>query len=382
MFHVKRATPPALAFLDAAIGAAKEQNLFRDRPPVTENHSLSYCSNDYLGLARDRPPPEATGAGASRLVSGDLPIHAHLEVAVAGLVRQAAALVFTSGYAANVGLLSALAGPGDLVVSDAWNHASIIDGARLSRARIAVVPHLDLDAVEAALKDRAERRAFVVTESYFSMDADCPDLAALRRLCDDQGAALVVDEAHALGVLGPEGRGLCAAAGIQADALVGTFGKAFGAGGAFVAGCPSLVTWLWNRARSFVFSTGLSPVVAAGALQGLRRAQGEPQRRERVGQAATRLREGLEGLGVHIVGLGHIVPWIVGEPGKAVAVASALTDRGLSVRAIRPPSVPTGTARLRLTVTADHSAGDIQRALDMIADVSSGKGSPRPRPDS
>jgi 8-amino-7-oxononanoate synthase len=369
MFHVKQETPDALRFLDAAIETAREQDLLRRRPPPADGRGLSFCSNDYLNQARERAPAEACGSGASRLVSGDRPIHAEVEEAAAQLVGQAAALVFTSGYAANVGLLSALAGPGDLVVSDALNHASIIDGARLSRARVAVVPHLDLDAIEATLRVRAERRAFVMTESYFGMDADSPDLGALRRLCDAHGAALLVDEAHALGVLGPDGAGLCSEAGVQADAVVGTFGKAFGAGGAFVSGCPALVTWLWNRARSFVFSTGLSPVVTAAALQGLRVARAEPERRFRVLAAAKELRDGLHRLGIRPWGFGHIVPWILGPPGHALRVAAALAERGLEVRAIRPPSVPVGSARIRLTVTAGHGVGDVERALRDIAAV-------------
>jgi len=374
MFHVKQETPAALRFLDHALQRAREQDLLRDRPPPPDGRALSFCSNDYLSLALDRAPAEASGAGASRLVSGDRPIHAKLEEAAAALVGQAAALVFTSGYAANVGLLSALAGPGDLVVSDALNHASIIDGARLSRARVAVVPHLDLGAVEATLRARTERHAFVVTESYFSMDADSPDLAALRNLCDAHDAALLVDEAHALGVLGPDGAGLCAEAGVSADVLVGTFGKAFGAGGAFVSGCPALITWLWNRARSFVFSTGLSPVVAAAALRGLDRARSEPARRLRVRAAAAALRDGLGRLGIQPWGSGHIVPWVLGPTARALHVATALTHRALQVRAIRPPSVPDGAARIRLTVTAAHAAADIERALGDIAAVVAGRG--------
>jgi 8-amino-7-oxononanoate synthase len=366
---VKRATPPGLGFLDRALAGAKERDLLRERPAPTDGRALSFCSNDYLGLAAEQAPPEASGAGASRLVTGDRPIHARLEEAAAELVGLPAALVFTSGYAANVGLMSALAGPGDLVVSDTLNHASIIDGARLSRARVEVVPHLDVGAVEAALQGRTEGRAFVVTESYFSMDADAPDLAALRQVCDRHGAALLVDEAHALGVLGPGGRGLCAEAGVEVDAVVGTFGKAFGAGGAFVAGCPALVAWLWNRARSFVFSTGLSPTVAAAALQGLRLAHAQPERRRRVLAAATLLREGMARLGVQPAGFGHILPWVLGEPGRALRMAAALRERGLDVRAIRPPSVPTGTARIRLTVTAGHGSTDIEQALAELAAV-------------
>ncbi|MGH7439646.1 MAG: aminotransferase class I/II-fold pyridoxal phosphate-dependent enzyme, partial [Polyangiaceae bacterium] len=265
---MKQGVPPALHFLEEALSEASRQHLFRDRPALRPGGGPSFCSNDYLGLASRLAAPATSGSGASRLVSGERAEHGALEEAVAGLVGLPSSLVFSSGYAANVGLLSSLPRPGDLVVSDALNHASIIDGIRLSKCRVAVVPHLDVGAVEAALGDRGAGRAFVVTESYFSMDADSPDLRALRAVCDRHGAALLVDEAHAIGVLGPGGAGLCAEQGVVPDALVGTFGKAFGAAGAFVAGCEPLTQWLWNTARSFVFSTGMSPVVAAAALEG------------------------------------------------------------------------------------------------------------------
>lgn len=199
------------------------------------------------------------------------------------------------------------------------------------------------------------------------MDADSPDLGALRRICDEHGAALIVDEAHALGVLGSEGRGLCADHGVRADALVGTFGKAFGAGGAFVAGCPTLATCLWNRSRPFVFSTGISPVLATAALDGIRRAKAEPWRRERVLRAALELREGLRTLGADLRGGGPVIPWIVGDSLEATRLATAFQEGGIGVRAIRPPSVPAGTARLRFTVTAAHTSHDISRAIDVVA---------------
>jgi 8-amino-7-oxononanoate synthase len=366
-FHVKQGTPPALSFLDDALAAARRDHLLRVRPSSVPSWLVCFCSNDYLGLAKRPAPAAVCGAGASRLVSGEHAIHRELEVAAAELVGQATALVFTSGYAANVGLVSALAGPGDLVVSDALNHASLIDGARLSRATVQVVPHLDLDATAAALARPRAGRAFVLTESYFSMDADSPDLGALRRLCDEHSAALLVDEAHALGVLGPGGRGLCAEAGVQPDALVGTFGKAFGAGGAFVAGSDALVAWLWNRARSFVFSTGLSPVLAAAALEGVTTAARQPGRRETVLSRAAAVREGLAALGLVLRGRGPIVPWIVGDARKAVRVAESLVARGIDVRPIRPPSVPAGTARLRITLTAEHTQGDVDRLVGAIA---------------
>jgi 8-amino-7-oxononanoate synthase len=365
VFHVKP-TEPALGFLDEALDEARREHLLREREPAAMGAGAgpSFCSNDYLGLAALVGSEEVAGAGASRLLGGDRPVHRRLEAAAAELVGAPDALVFTSGYAANLGVLSSLAGPRDLIVSDALNHASIIDGARLSRARVQVVPHLDVAAVERALSAPRDGRAFVVTESYFSMDADSPDLPALREVCDRHGAALVVDEAHALGVLGPDGRGLCVAAGVVPDVLVGTFGKAFGAAGAFVAGSRSLVLWCWNRARSFVFSTGLSPQLAAGALRGLVTAAAEPERRGRVLAAARTLREGLRRAGLPVLGDGPIVPWVIGDAQTALELSIGLRQQGLDVRAVRPPTVPPGTARLRLTVTADHTPADLERALE------------------
>lgn len=343
--------------------------MLRERPTANESGATSFCSNDYLGLASRPARSGPVGAGASRLIAGERAEHVEVERCAAELVGAPAALAFTSGYAANVGALAALASVGDLIVSDAYNHASIIDGARLSRARIEVVPHLDLAAVERALEQPRDGRAFVVTESYFSMDADGPDLGFLRRICDAHGAALVVDEAHALGVLGPEGRGLCAEHMVQADAIVGTFGKAFGAAGAFVAGCPSLVTWLWNRARSFVFSTGLSPAIASAAAEGIRASRERPELRDRVLRASSLFRSGLLELGIEPRGFGHIIPWIIGDSRAALAMAEAIRAKGVDVLAVRPPSVPEGSARLRLTVTAAHGPDDIQRALLAIKEA-------------
>jgi 8-amino-7-oxononanoate synthase len=368
-FHVKQSPPPALSFLEQSIVELEARGELRSRSPATGNPALSFCSNDYLGLSSLAAPLASSGAGASRLVCGDRDVHVAVEQHAAAFVDQPQALAFSSGYAANVGLLSALLDRHSFVVIDALCHASIIDGVRLSRAHLSVAPHCDASAVAERLEHADGRRAFVVTESYFSMDADSPDLTALRTICDSSGAALLVDEAHALGVLGPEGRGLCVQHGIRADAVVGTFGKAFGAGGAFVAGCPTLISWLWNRARSFVFSTGLSPVLAEAALAGMRRAAAEPWRRQRVLAASGDLRAGLAKLGLRTPGDGPIVPWLVGPNSEAVRIAEALSDLGFLVRAIRPPSVPSGTARLRLTVTAAHDSSDVERLVDAVASV-------------
>jgi 8-amino-7-oxononanoate synthase len=371
---VKHRAPPALAFLEGALQRLDETGLLRQRPPYLPSSALVFCSNDYLGLAgeADLSPGAALGAGASRLISGEREEHAALERTVAEWLGADQALVFSSGYAANVGLLSALVGSSDVIVSDALNHASIIDGARLSRAQIEIYPHLDVDAVRVALA-RTSRRAWVVTESYFSMDADSPDLRALRQVCDEAGAGLIVDEAHALGVLGPEGRGLCAEAGVQADVLVGTLGKAFGASGAFVAGCADLVAWLWNRARSFTFSTGMSPVVARGAWAHIEACRRDPSRRERALARASELRSGLTRLGIEPRGYGHVVPWVLGEARTAVRVAEDLGRQGIFVQAIRPPTVPAGTSRIRFTATARQSSADVERALDALGRTWGGK---------
>ena len=355
----------------------------------TERARVRLCSNDYLGLAAlplDQDAHEAVhaapaGAGASRLVSGDGPQHRAAERALADYVGLPAALLFTSGYAANVGVLSALARRGDLVISDALNHASIIDGCRLSGAEVVVVPHLDVGAVREALaRDAARhgpRRRFVVTESYFSMDGDTPDLAALRELTSEHDAALVLDEAHALGVLGPEGRGLAAAAGVVPDVLVGTLGKAMGLQGAFAAGSARLRAWLWNRARSFVFSTGLSPAVAAAVPARVERVRRADAERAHVAALAAALREGLAALdalyaleGARLPpSTGPVVPWLVGEPARAVALSRALLERGAHVQAIRPPTVPAGTARLRMTVTASTRADDVAFVVGALGEV-------------
>ncbi len=359
--------PSPLAFLRDELASLEARGLRRSPPEAVPHDAISFCSNDYLGLARSLAPGVAAGAGASRLIAGEREEHRRAERAFAAFVGAPDALVFASGYAANVGAVSALARAGDLVVSDALNHASLIDGARLSRARVAIVPHLDVAAFERALAERAEERAWVLVESYYSMDADGPDLGALRAACDRHGAALLVDEAHALGVVGPGGRGRCAEAGVRADVLVGTLGKAFGSQGAFVAGAPELRDWLWNRARSFVFSTGLAPVSAAAAARSLAALVEHPELAARVAELAAELRSGLERIGAPAIGFGHVVPVVLGASERAVRISHRLAERGLHVPAIRPPTVPEGSARLRFTVTAAHRSHDIARAVGAVA---------------
>lgn len=366
----------SLAFLGAELAELERQGLRRRPPPPQAPDAPSFCSNDYLGLAAAPALPSPAGAGASRLIAGERAEHRRCERAFAAWLGAEDALLFTSGYAANVGAVAALARPGDLIVSDALNHASLIDGARLSGARVLVVPHGDLDATRRALATPRAARAWVLVETYYSMDADGPDLAKLRAVCTEAGAALVVDEAHALGVLGPGGRGRAADARVRPDVLIGTLGKAFGAQGAFVAGPAVLREWLWNRARSFVFSTGLSPASAAAAIRSLGLLLEHPDLPGRVARLADRLRRGLLARGAvaaapdgerpFLLGFGHIVPIVVGPPDRALRLAALLLDEGLATHAVRPPTVPSGTSRLRLTVTARHSEADVDRLADAV----------------
>lgn len=348
---------------------------------------VSFCSNDYLGLSSHPALAHAAakaaassgfGAGASRLVAGDLPEHRALEGELASLVRLPTALLFPTGYQANLAVLTALAGPEDLIVADRAIHASLIDGCRLCRAKLAFYPHLDLDKAAHHLTrlGRSARRRFVVTESLFSMDGDPAPLAELSTLAKVKDAILIVDEAHALGVLGPDGAGLCAAQGVLPDILVGTLGKSLGASGAFVAGPAILRDYLINRARSFIFTTALPPPVAAAALQAVdlvRSAEGTSLRRRlAVNIAAIRslLRLPPDALP------SPIVPIILGSDQAAVEASEQLRRAGLFVQPIRPPSVREGTARLRLTFSALHTPAHLSRLGRALTPVRNGPSAP------
>jgi 8-amino-7-oxononanoate synthase len=310
------------------------------------------CSNDYLGLAHH---PELTaaarggGSTGSRLISGSRPVHEQLEQAVADWFGRPA-LLFNSGWHANLAVLSSVCEPGDLVASDAANHASIIDGLRLSKAERTIVAHGRPDEVPPGAR-------LVVVEGLFSMDGDrppLPDYPTEPWLC--------VDEAHSVGALGPDGRGVAALQGVQPDIVVGTFGKAFGAAGAFVVGPPALRDLLINVGRSFIFTTSLPEPVAAMALAGLRLATDE--RREQLAARTRSLRRGLAQLGWSAPGDDHIVPVVVGD--RALSLAASLLERGVFAPAIRWPTVPKGQERIRLTVSAAHTEEQIHRILDAL----------------
>jgi 8-amino-7-oxononanoate synthase len=336
---------------------------------------VALCSNDYLGLADNSELVAAAqraleehgvGASSSRLIAGTTALHEAAERALAHFVGAEAALLFSSGYAANLGALQALATSEDVVFSDSLNHASIIDGCRLSRARVLIYRHADLDDLKRLLAQArsGSRRAIVVSEAVFSMDGDTAPLTELRALCDEYDAALVVDEAHALGVLGPRGAGACAMAGVQPDALIGTLGKAFGVAGGFVSGRAPLRRLLQTRARSFVYTTALPPHLAAAVRASVALVEhADGARRAVLGHAAV-LRKRLRAAGYEVPdGSSAIVPVITHSVGRTIGVSRGLLDAGVLVPAIRPPTVPEGAARLRVAPSAAHTPEQIELAV-------------------
>lgn len=347
---------------------------------------LNFASNDYLHLAADPRLARAaahaarrygTGAGASALVVGHLPPLRQLERALAGWEEAEAALVFSSGFVANLALLSTLVGPDDVILSDALNHASLIDGCRLSRARTHVYPHLDLGALDQLLTQhgRQARRRLIVSDSVFSMDGDVVPLADVLALAEKHDAMLLLDEAHATGVLGAHGRGLTDdlapnAPGRHRLIKVGTLSKALGAQGGFVVGSRVLVDWLVNHARPYIFSTALAPMTAAAARTAVTLAQQEPQRRRDLLDRATWLRERLTQLGFQVgPSTTQIIPIVVGEAARAVSWSQRLLSHDVLVPAIRYPSVPTGTARLRVSLGAGHTPADLERLCSALQSI-------------
>ena len=336
---------------------------------------VNFTSNDYLGLARD---PRVTAAAAdaardhgasvsaSRLLCGSTPLHDRLERRLAALKGQDAALLYSSGYLANIGVLTALARPGDAIFSDALNHASIIDGCRLSGARTTVYRHGDADHLAELLAASDADRRLIVSETVFSMDGDVAPLAALAALARRHDAALVLDEAHATGVLGPGGEGALARDGIDPRGIVvvGTLSKALASAGGFVAADAAVVDYLVNRSRPFIFNTAPTPASVGAALAALDVVAAEPERRARLHALAARLRDGL-------VAAGHppsrsetpIVPLLLGDAETALAAERRLREAGALARAIRPPTVPEGTARIRFNLMAIHDEADVDRAL-------------------
>ncbi len=403
-------TPSLGAHLARELAALEDRQRYRHRRVVAGSHGvrieidgrrcLNFCSNDYLGLAADPGVAEAmaaavrqtgSGSGASQLISGHNRAHAELEEQLADYLDRPRALLFATGFAANVGIIDALVGRGDTIVADALNHASLIDGARLSGATKRIYAHADAGAADAALAAAPAGHRLLVTDSVFSMDGDLAPLPALMAAAGRHDAWTMVDDAHGFGVLGG-GHGACAARPESRvpspDIYVATLGKSVGAAGAFVAGDEALIEYLIQRARTLVFSTAPPPAVAAAASAGLRRLREDDWRRAHLFDLIARFRRGCEQLGI-VLGssirdaagaspatrnstletpLTPIQPLILGSDADALAASRALLERGFLVSAIRPPTVPEGTARLRVTLTAAHDAEQVDGLLAALAD--------------
>ena len=377
-------------FIDSELRLQNEAGLLRSLFPLEGSQRgviktngkplVDFSSNDYLGLA-DHPALiegakkaiEKWGAGAraSRLMSGDLEIHHRLESAIAALKGKEAGLLFGSGYLANTGIIPALCGRNDVIYSDRLNHASIVDGILLSRARFYRFRHNDLNHLEDLLKGHRSkyRRALIVVESVYSMDGDQASVSELLELRGRYGAMLMIDEAHAIGVFGTKGEGTISQTGADAvDVILGTFGKALGGYGAFVAVSNQMMQFLLNRARTFIFSTALPPAIIGANLAAVKLLEEEPERRSRVCELASELRRALkEDLGLNTPSESQIVPLVVGDSRSALNLAESLRDAGFFVKAIRPPTVPEGKARIRLSVTANHSLKDIRQLLEVLS---------------
>jgi 8-amino-7-oxononanoate synthase len=357
------------AEIERSLSALREDGLLRR---LRQPKGIDLVSNDYLGFAEHPALVEAmkaaladcgAGSGGSRLLRGHRPAFDRIEERLAAFTGAPASLLFNSGYAANLGLLQAVIGPDDLVLSDERNHASLIDGLRLAQGRRIVHPHLDLDAIEAHLLVPRSSRAFVVTESVFSMDGDLSPLVELVDLAEAYDALVIVDEAHATGLYGTRGSGRVEELGLRDRVLatVHTGGKALGSGGAWVSGPATLRDLLVNRARSFLFSTAPLPVLVPALEAALDLIGREPQRRSEVHRKAAWLRNALAAEGVTVQGASPIVPVRVGDNQAALDLQEGLAAAGFDARAVRPPTVPSGTARLRVTARAPVADADLSR---------------------
>lgn len=378
-------------FLEASLDEIREAGLYRsfrtiesaqdaevclrDDATGEKRRVLLFCSNNYLGLANHPCLLEAAaraahkygvGSGASRHISGSMALHERLEAKLAALKSCERAVLYNTGYMANVGIISALVGSGDAVFSDELNHASIIDGCRLSGAQKQIYRHADMNHLEELLRASPARHKLVVTDSIFSMDGDFAPLKEIAELARRYGAWTMVDEAHATGCYGTDGRGLVEHFGLagQVDVVMGTLGKALGSFGAFAAGSARLIEHLINRSRMLIFTTALPPPVMAATLAALEIVEKEPARRESLSRNAAMLREGLRQMGFSTLeSRSQIVPVVIGEAAPTMAFARRLLEEGVFVTGIRPPTVPAGTCRLRTTVMATHSEEQLGRTL-------------------
>lgn len=378
--------------LGAEVKRLHAANLGRVRRAVSGGHGASitvdgkpcinFCSNDYLGLAADPRVAEAarkalaengTGSGAAALVSGYNAEHRALEEEIAAYTKRARALLFSTGWAANLGVLRALLGKDDVLIADELNHASLIDGGRLSGARYVRVPHADKDAFAQAVQretQEPEGQVLLVADSVFSMDGDIAPLPELSTLCGRHGVPMMIDDAHGFGVMGENGRGACAAAAVEPEVYVATLGKSLGCAGAFVAGSENLIEFMIHKARSWVFSTAPPPAIAAAARCALNITAGAEgqQRRDKLHANIRRFRAACGQAGIAVAeSQTPIQPLILGEEARAMALSRYLLESGIWVAAIRPPTVPAGTARLRITFSAAHESAQIDRLVETLA---------------
>ena len=386
-------TPQSLAWIDNELADLDRDGLRRRlrqrqgaqgaRVRIDDREFLNFGSNDYLGYAGDERlaraaieaiDQEGWGSGASPLITGRGHLHQQLEERLAQFEGTEAALLFSSGFAANAGTVAALVGPGDVVYCDRKNHASLMDGCRLSRADVRPYRHCDWQHLEQLLAKGADRRRrLIVTDGLFSMDGDLAPLQELARIAREHEAMLLVDEAHATGVFGPGGRGTVEAVGIEADVQVrvGTLSKALGSMGGFVAGSRSLIEWLVSKARPYVFSTAPPAAMAAVAIAALDLVEREPQGRRQLLDRARALRAGLSAQGWPSGdSASQIIPLIVGKTARAVELSDALAEKGFYVPAIRPPTVPDGEACLRISLTTGHTEEMIEELLDVLGGLS------------
>jgi 8-amino-7-oxononanoate synthase len=380
------------ATLQAQLNLRREEHLYRTRLNVASGCSstlsvegrslINFCSNDYLGLAshpdislalKQAADLYGTGSGASHLVSGHSVVHQKLEEQLAQYTGRPRALLFSTGYMANMGVINALVGRRDLVLQDQLNHASLLDGGRLSQADFKRYKHVDMASLEQRLEQSSATRKLVVSDGVFSMDGNLAPLSEISTLAEKHNAWLMVDDAHGVGVLGPQGGGLVEQLGMnlkQVPVLVGTLGKSFGTFGAFVAGSEALIETLIQFSRSYIYTTALPPAVAAATLASLKIVRQESWRRDKLVQLVTRFRRGAEQIGLQLGASNTpIQPVLINNDAKVMQVGQSLRDAGFLVGAIRPPTVPVGTGRLRITFSADHSEEQVDQlvaALDSL----------------
>ncbi len=370
----------------------KESGLYRDLKAVENAQDthieiegktyLSFCSNNYLGLANHPSVVKAVknaveeygwGAGASRLVSGNMTLHETLERVISEFKRKEATIVFPTGYMANLGAISTLVSRGDLVVCDKLNHASIIDGCRLSGADFRVYAHCNMEKLENILKKSSKyNRKLIVTDSVFSMDGDLAPLPDLVTIATKYSAMLMVDEAHGTGVFGQNGRGVVEHFNLikEVDVVMGTLSKAIGSLGGYVSGNIDLICYLRNKARSFMYTTALPPAVCAASIAGIRLIQEDPSMRESLWNNVHLIKDKLKMLNLNMISSeSQIIPILIGDTQKAVEISKLLYEKGILIPAIRPPTVPANSSRLRMTVMSSHTQRDLDRLLDVLSEV-------------